>query len=242
VLKEGDRTITIEELATIVRHNLRPHFPPQDLSAKRPKTRYSDTNFMLLGSIIETVTDQPLHRVHEQLLYKPLRLRHTYFPGLSQPLDPTPEPVALRVNGLPLSIPLLMRSIRGIYSSAGDALQFLRRLVRDEVFEKPETFASMQNTWYRFGFPMDRAALRSPGWPTEYGLGIMRFRLPRLFTSMRSLPSVVGHTGSTGCWLFWCPEWEVLLSGSVDEVTAGAIPYRIVPKILEILRPLKGQP
>jgi len=236
VLQEGDRTLTIEELATIVRDQLRPHFAPQDLSAKRVKVRYSDTNFMLIIAIIEAVTEQPLHKVHEELLYKPLDLRHTYFPGVSQPLDPTPPPMVLRSKGRPLSIPGLMRSIRGIYSTAADTLTFLRRLVEDEVFQNAETFASMQNSWHRFGFPLDRAALRSPGWPIEYGIGIMRFRLPRIFTATSPMPSVLGHTGSTGCWLFYCPEWNVLLSGSVDEITAGAVPYRTVPKILNILR------
>lgn len=236
ILEEGDRTLTIEEMATIVRDQLRPHFPPQDLFAKRPKVRYSDTNFMLIIAIIEAVTGQPLHQVHEQLLYKPLGLRHTYFPGLSKPLDPTPEPMVLRAKGQPISIPLLMRSTRGIYSTAADTLTFLRRLVRDDLFQNPETLASMQNSWHRFGFPLDRAALRSPGWPIEYGIGIMRYRLPRIFTPTSPMPSILGHTGSTGCWLFYCPEWDVLLSGSVNEVTAGAVPYRTVPKILNVLR------
>lgn len=236
VLDEGDRTLTIEELATQVRDQLRPHFPPQDLSAKRPKARYSDTNFMLIIAIIEAVTDQPLHEVHEQMLYRPLGLRHTYFPGLTQPLDPTPAPMVLCAKGQPLSIPLLMRSIRGIYSTAADTMAFLRRLVRNDVFQNPETLASMQSRWHGFGLPLDRAALRSPGWPVEYGLGMMRFRLPRVFTPTAPMPSILGHTGSTGCWLFYCPEWDVLLSGSVEEATAGAVPYRTVPRILNILR------
>lgn len=236
VLEEGDRALSIEEIANVVRDELCPHFPPQDLSAKRPKVRYSDTNFMLIIAIIEAVTGQPLHRVHEQILFKPLELRHTYFPELSRPMDPTPEPMVLRANGRPIHIPLLMRSIRGMYSTAPDTLTFLRRFVRNEIFQNPDTLATMQGNWNRFGFPLDRAALRSPGWPIEYGLGIMRMRLPRVFTSMQLLPPVLGHTGSTGCWLFWCPEWDILLSGSVDEVTAGAVPYRIVPKILATLR------
>ena len=129
-----------------------------------------------------------------------------------------------------------MRSVRGLYSTAADTLSFLRQFVRNEVFQNPETLASMQKNWHRLGFPLDRAALRSPGWPVEYGLGLMRFRLPRVFTPLHSMPPVLGHTGSTGCWLFYCPRWDMLLSGSVDEVTAGAVPYRIIPKILEILR------
>jgi CubicO group peptidase (beta-lactamase class C family) len=236
VLDEGDRALTIEELADYVRHCLRPHFPPQDLSGKRPRARYSDTNFMLMIAIIESVTGRPLYEVHRQMLHEPLDLRHTYFPGLSGPIDPVSTPMELRAKGIPIRIPLLMSSIRGIYSTVADTLKFLRRLMRGEVFLEPETITSMQDSWHGFGFPLDRAALRSPGWPVEYGLGIMRFRLPRICTPAASMPAVVGHTGSTGCWLFYCPEWDVLLSGSVDEVTAGAVPYRMLPKILNLLR------
>jgi iron(III) transport system substrate-binding protein len=68
--------------------------------------------------------------------------------------------MVLRAEGQPQSIPLLMRSFKGIYSTAADTLTFLHRLVRGKVFQNPETFASMQNRWHRFGFPLDRAALR----------------------------------------------------------------------------------
>jgi hypothetical protein len=102
-----------------------------------------------------------------------------------------------------------------------------------EVFEKPTTLASMQQRWNRFGLPLDRAALRSPAWPIEYGLGIMRFRVPWVFTPLHPMPAVLGHTGSTWCWLFYCPDKELLLAGSVDEVTAGALPYRLVPRVLK---------
>jgi hypothetical protein len=182
---------------------LAPHFAPQDLSAERQRVRYSDTNYMLLCAVIETVTGETLPVVHERLLMRPLNLRHTYFAGRSQPFEPTPPPPPLRVEGRPIDIPLLLRSIWAMYSTAADTLMLLRSLIGGEVFETPTTLASMQQRWNRFGLPFDRAALRSPGWPIEYGLGIMRFRLPWIFTPLHPMPAVVGHTGSTGCWLFY---------------------------------------
>jgi len=234
VLEKGDRSLTFEEIAEHVR-GLKPHFPPQNLSASKVKVRYSDTNFILLIALIETICGQPLHRVHADMLYAPLGLNHTYFPGASQPLDPTPVPVPLRADGQGVEIPGLLTSFRGIYSTADDTIAFLRSLTRGEVFQSPETFAQMQSRWNQFGFPLDRAALRSPGWPIEYGLGLMRFQLSRIFTSLKRLPAVIGHTGSTGCWLFWCPELDLYFSGSVDEASAGAVPYRLMPKLLKVL-------
>ncbi|MEW6333148.1 MAG: serine hydrolase domain-containing protein [Thermodesulfobacteriota bacterium] len=236
ILKEGDRALAIEELAAYVRDSLRPHFPPQDLTGKRPKARYSDTNFMLVMAVIEAVTGQPLHEVHRKMLYEPLGLPQTYFPGLSRPVQPTTDPMPLRASGEPLDIPLLIESVRGIYSTAADLIRFLRGLMSGEVFRNPETLGAMQGSWHRFGFPLDRAALRSPGWPIEYGIGLMRFRLPRVLTPTAPMPPVLGHTGSTGCWLFYCPELDAFLAGSVDEVTAGSVPFRTIPRILRILR------
>ncbi|WP_441000136.1 serine hydrolase domain-containing protein [Fodinibius sp. SL11] len=237
VIEEGDRKISLEEIAAWVRNRLTPHFPPQDLTAKRPNVRYSDTNYMLLTAIIEEVTGQPLAEVHRKMFIEPMDLRHTYFPGHSEPMDPTPVPMILRNKRQELRIPKLLRSIRGMYSTASDTLTFLRHLVQNDIFQDQRTFSLMQENWNRFGFPLDRAALRAPSWPIEYGLGLMRFRLPRIFSPLHPMPHLVGHTGSTGCWLFYCPQWEILLAGSVDEVTAPAVPFRIVPKILNILRP-----
>jgi D-alanyl-D-alanine carboxypeptidase len=236
VLEKGDMTLTFEDIAEIARAQLKPHFPPQDASTRRPKVRYSDTNYILLIALIEAVCGQPLHQVHEEMLYKPLGLNHTYFPGFSQPLGPTPAAVPLRADGQVIQTLELMKSFRGIYSTTGDTIAFLRKLTHNVVFQKEETFAQMQVHWNRFGFPMDRAAVRAPGWPIEYGLGLMRFQLPRVFTSLKLLPAVIGHTGSTGCWLFWCPEMDMFFSGTVNEVSAGAVPYRIIPKMLRILQ------
>jgi D-alanyl-D-alanine carboxypeptidase len=239
VLDKGDRAMTFEEIIEHVR-SLRPHFAPQDLSASRVKARYCDTNFILIIALIETIYGQPLHQVHQDLFYKPLGLQHTYFPGLSQPLARTYPPVPLRANGQVIEIPKLMASIRCIYSTSVDMIAFLRSVTRGEVFQNPGTFAQMQSRWNRFGFPTDRAALRSPNWPTEYGLGLKQFQIPRVFTALKRLPAVIGHTGSTGCWLFWCRELDLYFSGSVDEAGAGAVPYRVMPKILRVMESITG--
>jgi CubicO group peptidase (beta-lactamase class C family) len=49
------------------------------------------------------------------------------------------------------------------------------------------------------------------------------------------MPAVFGHTGSTGCWLFYCPELEVAVSGSVEDAAAGTVPFRTTPRILKLL-------
>lgn len=236
LLDEGDMEFSREAALDIVRERLPAHFPPQDSGARPVRVRYSDTNYLLLAAVLEAVTGRPLHALHDELLWRPLGLRHTWFAGRTPAVDPAPVPATLHAGGRPFALPRLLQSIGGMYSTAGDLLAFLRALVRNEIFADPHTFAAMQHPWNRFGVPRDRAALRAPGWPIEYGLGLMRFRLPRLFTPLRPVPAVIGHTGSTGCWLFWCPALDVVLAGSVDEITAGALPFRLVPRMLRVLQ------
>jgi CubicO group peptidase (beta-lactamase class C family) len=232
---EGDRAWTIDDLLHIVRDQLTPHFPPQPMDLKRQKVRYSDTNYQLLIAIIESLTTQPLHQVFEELLFRPLDLRCTYLFGYSEPPGHKPDPATIWFEDQPLNLPLALRAFPSVYSTAEDCLTFLRALVRGEIFDQPVTLALMQNRWNRFSFALDPVALRSPGWPIEYSLGMMRFRLPRVFTPLRPVPAVIGHTGSSGSWLFHCPELDLLLCGTVDQATAGAVPYRFVPRLLRTI-------
>ena len=244
VVDSGDFSMRLDDLIDIARTQLTPHFPPQPLEAQRQKARYSDTNFILLIAIIEAVSGRPLHDVYDEFFFKPLALRHTWLAGRSEPLEPTPEPAQLWFKDERLEIPLLMRSTWAIYSTVADKLRFLRALTDGSVFDNPPTFASMQRRWNRFGVPLDLAALQLPSWPIEYGLGIMRFHdpllgflrhLPRKIVPIYPAPPVIGHTGSTGSWLFHCPSMKLMLSGTVDQANAGALPFRLTPRILGIV-------
>jgi D-alanyl-D-alanine carboxypeptidase len=113
--------------------------------------------------------------------------------------------------------------------------------MKGDVFDDRQTMAFMQHqTWTRFGFPRDRASLRLPGWPIEYGRGMMRFQDPVYSTLLRigslgraaPLPELVGHAGSTGSWLFWCPPLDLMFGGTVDQAHAGGLPFRFLCKLL----------
>jgi D-alanyl-D-alanine carboxypeptidase len=236
-LFEGDdRDLTFEDMLRVVRDDLRPHFPPQPVQAAKQQVRYSDTNFQLLGMIIEAVAGRPLHEVMAERVFRRLQLQHTWYAGYSEPVEPVAAPAMLWVADKPLHRPRLLRSLNSIYTTPAELIGFLRALVRGELFADPGTLGLMQGRWNRFGFPRDKAALRAPGWPIEYALGIKRFRLPRPFTPLAAMPPIIGHTGSTGTWLFYCAELDLFMAGAVNQATAGAVPYRLLPKVLKVLR------
>lgn len=230
-IMERDFAFTIADTLDTVRHKLTPLFPPQPLDAPRPKVSYSDTNFQLLIAIIEAVTGQPIHAALADLLFAPLGLVHTWHPA-AHPESVTPA--TLWIDKQPLHIPLAMQSFGDLSSTVADLLKFMRALIQGEVFADPATANLMTRRWHTFGFSLNPVRT-SPGWPIQYGLGMMRFHIPRIFSPLRPIPPVIGHSGATGSWLFYCPELDVYLAGTVDQVTAAAAPFRFTPKLLHIL-------
>ncbi len=230
-LFDEDFAFELEDIIEVV-HDLPPHFPPQPLDSTRQKIRYCDTNYQILIAIIEAVTGGPLHAAFAELLYRPLGLENTWHPGTR---PDAPEPADLWLDEGPLQIPLAMESFGDVISTADDLLRFMHALVRGEVFEDPATHDLMRGHWNTFGFSLNPVRL-SPGWPIEYGLGMMRFKIPRLLSPFRSVPAVTGHTGATGSWLFYCEALDVLLAGTVNQLSAAAVPFRYIPKILQSLQ------
>lgn len=235
LVARGDRPLELPEAMDVVRR-IKPHFAPRPVQQGGQRIRYGSTNFMLLNAIIEARTGKPLHEVYRERLFAPLGMRHTWLAGWHEPLDPTPAKADLHFGAGPLPLDQLLKSIHSIYSTGPDLIRFLRGVVTGKAFSKPDTYALMTGTFNRFGFPTDKAALRNPSWPIEYALGIKRFQIPRWLPPFRHIPAVIGHTGSTGSWLFHCPELDLYLAGTVDQGTAGAVPYRLLPKLLEDLR------
>ncbi|MBM3696534.1 MAG: beta-lactamase family protein [Actinobacteria bacterium] len=208
------------------------HFAPSDLDGERPRVRYSDTNYQLLMLIAEQVSGLAIGALHRRLLFEPLGLRHTWFPG-DAPLDPAGPPATPWLGDWPLQErPLALRSIGDLYATTADVLRFGRALFTGEAFADPATAGLMHRRFRRFGFPRSAAAIASPAWPIEYGLGMMRFALSRPMAAGRRLPPLIGHTGSTASWLWYSPPLGLVLAGTADQATKAAFPFRAIPPAL----------
>jgi D-alanyl-D-alanine carboxypeptidase len=228
---EGDREWSTQDVADLVRDRLRPFFPPGH------GVRYSDTNFQLLESIIEAVAGRNFAAVLHDEVIGPLGFSSTWLAGQAAPPE-APQPAELFLDGRPLRVPRAVKSIGaqgGLISTVDESIAFLRALLDGRLFSRPETLKLMLSNWQRFGLPLDAAALRAPSWPIEYGLGIMRFKLPRVLNAFRPMSALIGHTGSTGSWLFHAPERGLWFAGTVDEATSAAVPYRLLPRLLRAL-------
>ena len=54
--------------------------------------------------------------------------------------------------------------------------------------------------------------------------------------TVRYVPALVGHAGSSGSWLFHCPELDLLLAGTVDQAAFPSLPYKLLPRLLWTIR------
>jgi len=246
--REGERSIFdrvggdlvtewgIEEVTSLVRECGRPHHPPRPFDGSRHTIRYSDTNFQLLIAIIEATHGGPLDEAFDALIFRPLGLSKTFFPETDAAREVSPAAAAFWSGDQRLDRAAgPLRSFRDLYGTATDTLRFMAALVYGEVFEDPATAGAMRAHFNPFAFSFDLRPT-GPGWPSEYGLGMIRFRMPRIFTGFRQAPTVYGHTGVTGSWLFHVPQLDLTLSGTVDQVMGAPTPYRFVPRLILALR------
>jgi CubicO group peptidase (beta-lactamase class C family) len=162
-LKEGrDRAVSTEEAVEIVR-TLTPKFPP----GTPGRAHYSNTNYRLLGAIVEDVTSEPMAANHRRFVTEPLGLADTYLFEGTLP-DGASPPAVIYLKGKPANVPLYLASNTsdgGIVSTASDGIRFLRGFFEGELFHR-SSLARMTR-WNRMFFPL------------RYGSGLMDFRLPR---------------------------------------------------------------
>ena len=223
LLSGEDAPVPFDEVVRLVRDELTPHFPPQDVDAPKRRARYADTNFQLLGAVLEAVTGQPLPTLFDTLLLRPLALDDTASYPNAPRSGASPEPgtdvwakdTVLRPTGV------LRHQVPdgGIISTLGDQIRFMRAIVAGEVFADPSTWERMQAHRSKIFFPV------------EYGLGVMRYAPARWMSPLFAIPSMVGHTGSTATWLFHCPDLGVVLAGTFD-VAQPPLPFRFLPQVL----------
>lgn len=212
LLTGTDRGWSFEEAMEIARR-LGPVTQPGDLT----RARYSDTNFQLLGRVLETIEGRPLSEVLQLRLFAPLGLTRTWL--YDDPTDDRPAPLRYREG--PVAIPAAMASFQGdggLVTTATEGLALVRATF-DGTFVSPEAMAAL-NDWRPWQFPL------------SYGTGLMRFALPRPFTLFRRMPPAVGHSGLSGAVLFHVPETRQCLAGTVNQIDRPGTVFRVMAKAI----------
>lgn len=218
-LKTGlDRSYGLDDVLQMTRV-----LPPQ-AAPNRGRSYYSDTNFQLLGAVIERVTGQSYDVVLQTRICTSLGLTQT---GV---LDGTDVGLPVYHEDRMLHIPQILTSMAadgGIISTLDEMLIFLRAFMQNQLFQ-PQTAAQMRQ-WNKLFFPI------------QYGYGLMRIKLPLWMTLFRATPELIGHSGASGSFAYYAPESDIYVIGTFNQTDAPRRPVGFMFKVLSLIAKHGGQ-
>jgi D-alanyl-D-alanine carboxypeptidase len=210
--EEPTRAWTVDETIERARKDLEPNFPPGTDAS------YSDTNFQLLGKIIERITGKSLHAVYEDFFFRPLGFTHTWLVGRSEPLlAPGAAPADVFDNDLNITRTRSNGAYwadGGIVSTAEEMIFFLKALNEGRIIRQDSL--KLMHTWHKLRFPL------------QYGFGTMYFSLPAFISRLLNVPPLWGHSGSTGSFLYYCEDLNLYMAGTINQTESKSKPFRLM--------------
>lgn len=196
---------------------MKPHFPPGS------GYLYSDTEYVLLGMIIENVSGMALQDFFQKHFFEPLKMENTWMNLRSEPLSETGKMAEFYAGDFECSS---MTSLSadwaggGIVSTSADLITFQKALNSGKLISK-NTLKIMQN-W----IPETQGMY--------YGFGLRKVVFNELSSTLPNL-NVIGHSGSTGSFMYYCPQLDVYLAGTLDQTDAVQDATVLVARILAII-------
>lgn len=159
-------------------YNKRAYFAPGE------DVTYSNTNYILLGLLIEKLEQKPLYQVFDEKLFAPLGLVHTQFAGK----NPVPDGIVRGYIDLYSNLQVIESTYNsgwdyytadgGLISNPYDMNNFFRALMNGEIITSASlnemlTFATPKKTDPNF-------------FPIQYELGVFKIETPKGIAYMHS--------------------------------------------------------
>lgn len=191
-VKESDFSYTFEDELGWVK-SMKPVFAP----ATPKKAYYSDVNFDLLGKIIEAVHGSTLQHAYTEYIFEPLELRYTFLATGQE--DNIPHTY---YKGEKIERPLFIRSSYasgGAITTAQELMIFIKAFYGGELFD--------HNVLARLSISNN---MQLSFYPIRYAGGYMKVKASYPFGKKYTL---MGHSGSTGSFAFYCPEKDLFIVG-----------------------------
>jgi CubicO group peptidase (beta-lactamase class C family) len=201
--------------------------PPQ-AAPDSGRAHYSDTNFQLLGAVIEAACGMSYGDAVQERICAPLGLTRTTLFDAARDGDGRTLPVWHKDKHL--VIPGILSSMGpdgGIVSDTGDLMTFLRAFTEGRLFH-PENKGALHQ-WRKMHFPM------------QYGGGLMRFRLRGWMTLWRPSSELIGHSGASGSFAYHAPEPDVFLVGTFNQTDAPKRPFGFMLRVLKAIETHGGR-
>lgn len=201
-LNQQDVHWTFDKMVERVK-TLKPHFKPGQAN----KVNYADTNFKILGEIIEIVTNMPIHQAFEYYIFKPLGLKQSFvFQETSK------EAIApLYYKRQILNAPKYMSSIGaegGVVAKASDVMKFIKAFFKGFYFPVKQLNEIKQN--YRM--------ILFPG-QFYFGTGIEKLWIPRILSYKYPIKNLIGFWGQTGAYAFYDEDTGLCFTGTINQAS-----------------------
>ena len=220
LLFEGnDDTWELEKTIHFVKKTT-PKFAP----AQKGKATYSDTNYQLLGKVIETIIGKEISVVFKEFIFDKLGLCNTYvYKDIS---DNAPVPSYYKDKKLWL--PKYMSSVSvegGIVSTAEEVMIFLKAFFAGEFFLKEKMEQLKKWTF-----------MPPPPSAFYFGIGLEKLFLPRIIVSpFKPLGEIIGFWGQTGSFAWYSPSTDLYFSGTANQ-SNGTGHQAVIKSMLTIIK------
>jgi CubicO group peptidase (beta-lactamase class C family) len=217
ILSNKEKLWTPAESIQFTKVNMKPHFAPGY------GFYYSDTGYVLLALIVENVSGLSLDKFFDQFIFKPLNMKSSYLNLKSLPKYDSLPMAKFYAGEFEVS---RFKSLSadwgggGLVSTSQDLIRFLLDYLEDELLQK-QTRLRMQD-WVYEAHGM------------TYGFGIRKVSFKDLFDE-DSLIEVIGHTGATGSFLWYCPQLDTYISRTLNQLEASKNALVLVYDILELI-------
>ncbi|WP_138434230.1 serine hydrolase domain-containing protein [Winogradskyella algicola] len=214
LLVNPNKTWSAEELIQFSKEKMTPYFVPGE------GYHYTDTEYVLLALIIENVSGLSLDEFLMQHIFQPLKMNSSYINLKSKAINNKLPIVKFYASQYELSS---LKSLSadwgggGLVSTTQDLIAFLKAYNTDKVLRKG-TRVAMQN-WINETKGMD------------YGSGIRKVSLGQL-TDTDSDLQLIGHSGATASFLWYCPQLDTYISGTLNQLEASKNAMILVYDIL----------
>ncbi|MEQ8909632.1 MAG: serine hydrolase domain-containing protein [Vicingaceae bacterium] len=208
------------ELITFYKAHFKPLFAPGD------SYFYTDTEYILLGLIVEEVSGIPFHDFLSKHIFEPLEMKHTYLNQRSKPMQSSAAMAEMYNGEQELSrFKSLSADWAGgaIVSTGKELINFHQALLIGNLVSE-QTLKQMQD-WLSESKGMD------------YGYGLRKIDFKELAPILPNW-EVIGHSGLNGTFMYYCPELDVYLSGTLNQLQASKESVVFMVKVLMTLKKL----
>ncbi|MGM0566541.1 MAG: serine hydrolase domain-containing protein [Bacteroidota bacterium] len=192
---------------------------------------YTDTNYYLLGLIIENITKKPFHEAVHELILEPLKMDNAYINGYSEPKNKPQYPPA----NIYLSNTNFIENKRiakidyaggGVVAPLSEFFVFMKALVNGQLV-KEATLNQMIYDDVKMGFP-------AIGF--NYGYSVWKPRAIPLLMPEKYF--CWGCVGVTGAFMFYHPQTEAYVIGTFNDksYTSKALRFMLTKVIKPLLK------